>query len=151
MHEMRFHRKALAVDQMLARMMEVKLQQLVLFVAKLDRAARGGIELDRVAVVHDGLRAANPVDLQRGQIGADRLFNVDRRLLRADRTDAIRGVGIAPMGGPFGALIAPVMAFRGKAFLGAERTKRKAGEDAECVTTIDGHEATPSERSFRIR
>ena len=50
---MRFHVEALAVEQMLARMMEVKLQQLIIDTSQVQLAAGGHIDFDVVPVVPD--------------------------------------------------------------------------------------------------
>ncbi|MHC2680324.1 hypothetical protein ACVJDU_001888 [Bradyrhizobium diazoefficiens] len=135
MDEMRLHRKILAADHVLARPVEVHLEQLVFDVAERERAAFGEVELDRVPVVDDGVGALAPIQLQRRQLRLDRRLDVDRRLLQADRAGLVGRVEIAPFGRSSGAFIAPMHAFGGEGRL-ADRTKRKTREGLQCVTAI---------------
>jgi hypothetical protein len=57
--------EAFALDEVFARMMEVKLCQPKAAVTQLKGIAPRGVELDRVAIVDDSLRALAPVDLER--------------------------------------------------------------------------------------
>src|SRR4029077_710172 len=80
-HKMGHHVVTFAVDLFLARMVEVKLFQLVLLVTNADKAARGVVDLDGMAVVDDMERRRFVVELNRGQISFLRLADIDWRLV----------------------------------------------------------------------
>src|SRR3954454_6739429 len=61
-NEVRFHPEAFAIDEMSAGMMEVKLRQPKAGVTQLEGIALRSVELDRVAVIDDSLRALTPVE-----------------------------------------------------------------------------------------
>ncbi|GAA4528693.1 hypothetical protein GCM10023174_17930 [Chelativorans composti] len=84
MHEVSLHWEAPALDFMLARRMEMKLKKLVGLAPAAKEAARGHINLDRVAVVHHAGLARPPFDIDGRQTGGRGFFNVDGRLPRAD-------------------------------------------------------------------
>src|SRR5262249_30327266 len=105
---MHLHRKLLAGDAMLARGVKMELHQPVSGVAVFQHAAVPAIQLDGVAGVDDGVGALVPYDLERVELRADRIADVDRRLLRADRAGTIRGIEVAPFGRAVCPFIAPV-------------------------------------------
>jgi hypothetical protein len=112
---------------MFAGSVEMHLQQFIGGVAELQRAALGEVELNRVAVVDDGVGGLAPGQFQRRQLRFDGGADIDRRLLRADRAGLVGGVEVAPTGRARRALITPMSAFGGKAGTGADRANRQSG------------------------
>jgi hypothetical protein len=80
---MRLHRKSLAMDKMLARMMKVVLPQSVPAVPNIEGTAVGEIELDGVPVVSNRLRTLGPTDFERRLPGANWFGEINGRLLCA--------------------------------------------------------------------
>jgi hypothetical protein len=83
MDEVHLHSEALAIDSVLARLMEVELRQSVGSLAKADDTTFAEIELDGVAVVDDRVGPRLPTKIERGLLGGDRLGEVDGGLLSA--------------------------------------------------------------------
>src|ERR1700688_1585735 len=111
MDEVHLHRKALAADQMLARPVEVKLQQRELVLANRKRAAFGDVDQNGVAVIDDRVGLFAPRDGERRELGLDGFADVDRRLLTTDRTYPAGSVEISPLVGADGALVTPMYPF----------------------------------------
>lgn len=65
MNEMRFHCGPLALDKVLAWMMEVKLLQHIRAVVHVEHVARCKAELNSVAVIDDGLGVLAPIQSER--------------------------------------------------------------------------------------
>src|SRR5262249_37117243 len=138
--ELHLHRGALAADQMLARMMEMELNQAeVSTIADLKHAGAGlaHVQLDGVAIVHDGVGVLLPGDLQWPELRLDGRADVDRRLLAADRASAIGGIKVAPLGRAVGARIAPVRV-GGEAARRAERGEREPREQLQGLSSMHG-------------
>lgn len=100
MHEVRDHRMRLAVDFLLARLVEVELHELVASAADVDRAARRVVRLDRVAVVDDRKRRGVVVETDRGKVGDFRAVDIDRPLIPAEPAGLEPGAQRAPVRGP---------------------------------------------------
>ena len=132
------HRKALAVDEMFARMMEMELQQPIVS-SRPDRehAAVVDVHLYGVAVVDDGIDVLGPCDVQRRQLRLDGLADVDWRLLAADGAGAIGGIEVAPFGRTVGAFIAP-MSIGGEASRCAQGAERNPSEQFQRLTAMHG-------------
>src|SRR5882672_10672249 len=96
MHEVHLHRIGLAVDLMLARAMEMELHELELAAGSGKLGAIPDIHLDGVPIVDDGVGASRPADLERRELRLDAIPDIYRRLLAADRADAVRRVEVAP-------------------------------------------------------
>ena len=64
MDEMRLHGKALAADEMLARVMEMELDQLEVAAGAVEHAGVGDVHLNGVAVVDDGVGVLAPRHLE---------------------------------------------------------------------------------------
>ena len=111
MDEVSDHVEALAIDPLLARVMEVELHQIVALAGNQDRASGVDVDLDRVPVVDDVQRARlvakdDRWDLPDADImGAD----VDRRLVSTGTASGISGIELAPMRRPLVAGISPMV------------------------------------------
>src|SRR5215467_9027572 len=79
--EMCLHGEDLAIDKVLARMMEVELRQCVAAVADVERITFRAVELDGVPVVDDRIWPLAPTGVEPRLPGADRPDEVDRGLL----------------------------------------------------------------------
>src|SRR5262245_64985293 len=108
MHEMRDHRVSLAVDLLLARMMEVKLLQLVACSADGDRTAGRVVDLDRMSVVDDMQRRGAVCEIYLRQVCRFRSPNVDGRLMLAQFTGSKVLVELAPVARAFRAPVGPM-------------------------------------------
>lgn len=115
--------KALALDQVLARRVEMKLQQVIALIATTEFAAGRHVDLDRVAVVDDLALAFLPVKRNGRNLGLDCAGDVERRLLRADRAGGIVCTESTPVVGAVLAFIAPMRALRGEAGPRAKRAQ----------------------------
>src|SRR5262249_9282583 len=107
-NEMHLHGKALAGNQMLARMMEMELHQAVIGTAVSQYTGLAHVELDGMAVVDDGLRPLVPDEAQGSELRADHLTHIDRRLLEPHRAGAVGGAEVAPIGRTIASLVAPM-------------------------------------------
>src|SRR6185369_9161306 len=110
-HEVSHHVEAPAVDPLLARLVEVKLHELVPLAFHGDRAARSVIHLDRVAVVDDLQRRRLVVENDGRKVAllCDCVLDVDRRLRLAGAAGLIFMLERGPLRGARRTLIAPMM------------------------------------------
>ena len=116
---------------MLARMMEVELGEIVLSVAFGDAAARRHNHLGGMTEIDHRHGKALPIDLKLGDIGVNRLSQIDRRLLGADGAGLELGLQLPPVTGAAFALIVPrFLSRRGRSRLrgrAARKTDRTHG------------------------
>jgi hypothetical protein len=77
-HEMQLHGGALAGDQMLGRMVKMKLHQRVAIAAGQQCRAGSEIQPDRVAIVDDRIGCCAPPEDERRQPCRDRSHDIDR-------------------------------------------------------------------------
>jgi hypothetical protein len=124
---MRLHGEALAADEMLARVMEMELDQLEVAAGGREHAGVGDVHLDGVAVVDDGVGALAPGHLERRKPCLEGVPDIDRRLLGADPADPVGGVELGPLVGSAVPLIGP-MCVRRESRGYAMRTKRNRGQ-----------------------
>jgi hypothetical protein len=120
--EMCFHGEPLTVERMLARMMEVELDEVVAGAGNRGGASGRRLDLDGVAVVLDHPRPRLPSDVDVAKGARDRLGKVDRRLLDADAAGLEVGRELAPFPGLF---VSPVHA------LGGDRRAGRAGRHGD--------------------
>jgi hypothetical protein len=119
-HEVHFHRKAPAGDQVLARPMEVVLQRHIAVGTDGERAALAEVELNSVPVVENSIALLAPGDLERRKLRLDGAADIEGRLLRSDRTGLVQGIHVAPVAGAG-------FAFSNGALLRRSQRTRKAG------------------------
>jgi len=110
-HEVGHHLGRLAVNPLLAWMMEMELDELVAPVADPEDAPRFDVDLDAVAVVDDVQRRGSVVENQLWQVLAVNIpsADIDRRLPPAAAARAIMGVQCRPVRWAAGAGIGPMM------------------------------------------
>ena len=99
----------MALDEVFAGGVEVELLELKAHAVEFKAAARGIVDLHRVAVVGDTAAPRQVVKLQGGQLGLDQTVEVDRRLVAARALAKFRGqsgplrraglTAVFPMGG----------------------------------------------------
>jgi hypothetical protein len=77
MNEVRFHCEPFALNEVLARMMEVELLERVPAVAHVERAAFCEVKLDRVAIIDHCVRPLRPIDFERWLPRTDSAGDVD--------------------------------------------------------------------------
>lgn len=118
---MSLHCEPLAVDEMLARVMEMKLLQRVSAVLQVKGVACAEVKLDGVSIVDDRVRPLAPADLERRLACVDGIGDVDGRLLTACRANRICRIETAPLVGSRRSFVTPVR-FRGEGVRGAQRT-----------------------------
>jgi hypothetical protein len=97
MHEMTFHRLWLTIDLMLARAVEMKLQEVKGVTVEGEGTAWGVVNLDGMAGVDylDGRRSI--VDFRWDKAGRRGIHQVDRRLVLSTGAGGIVGTEFAPM------------------------------------------------------
>ena len=105
---MQLHVEFLAGQQMLARMMEMELQQLEARAVDHRLAALGAVHLDGMAVVQHDQRHVVEARLYRPDIGAHGAAQIDRRLLHAEIAGAEIRLQLTPFRRRALALIAPM-------------------------------------------
>ena len=105
---MAFEVETFSRQQMLARMMQVKLQQLVTRSGNDAGAARIGIELNGVTIVDDPERRRLVIIVDRTDVALDAIAEVDGGLLQAQLACPEIGSQLSPFFGPAVAFITPV-------------------------------------------
>jgi hypothetical protein len=113
-YEVCLHCELLAIDEMFARMMEVKLCQPIPALSYMERVACCETKLDGVSIVDDGIGPLGPTDLERRLTGANSASDVDWGLLVTNRARGVLCFETAPLVWPGRTLIAPVVSFLGK-------------------------------------
>src|SRR6266550_5165006 len=155
--EVTFEIEALPRQQMFARMMKMKLQQLVTRATDHAGTAGLGIDLDGVTVIEDAKRQRLVVVIDRTDVALDAVAQIDRSLLQAELANPKVGLQLSPF---FRAAVAFVTPMRGGgamrrcvrgnggAGLEAASTSERA---AQQHSTIDRHFMTPGFRTAQGR
>src|SRR5690606_5352219 len=124
-HEVALEGKAPATQAMLARMMEMELDEVAGILAHDQPAAGLRIDLNGVALVLDPREAAGIAEIELRQVGVNGAIDIDRRLAAADGAGLVVLRQFAPVLRPLAAFVAPMRsACRGTG--GADRAKRQA-------------------------
>jgi len=97
MHEVHFHRELFAVKAMLARIVEMRLQQIKTLIVERHERPFPDLDLDGVAVIENPPRASAPDRDEIGLIDKRGGFQIDRRLARPARARRRVRRGCAPL------------------------------------------------------
>lgn len=108
MDEMAFEIERFAIQQMLARMVEMKLEKLLLRLSDRARTSRSRVHPYRVPIIHDRKRQRQIVQRERAGIGLDLARQIDGCLSKAKLAGLEVGRQLAPMFRPRIALIRPM-------------------------------------------
>jgi len=124
-NKMRFHIEAPAVHGVLGGVMEMELQQAELVAVQHHGAARIGVALNGVAVVDDPQGGRLVIDRDLPWRGRDCLAKINGGLLKAQGTNLVASVQIAPVLracvaaiGPMGGVMAATLSRLGRAVAG---------------------------------
>ena len=126
-YEMALHGRAGALDQVLARTVEMELHKLIRLAAGRERGAARHVDLDGVAIVDDVGDVGLVARCEVRQFGADRLDDVERRLARSGSADRKLLGDLAPLVRTVRTLVAPMRPGGGGLHgIGADRLWRQS-------------------------